>query len=229
MAREVKALSFIDCVHFAPHQLVDVKELGCDFLACSAYKFHGPHIGVMYGRRERLESLDVPKLEPAPETNPERLETGTQNHEGIVGRRGRGQLSGFPRTRDGWRRRRTGDSARAAAGRVRIVSRAGGTTRRTALGRAERAGRREAFRPSTDAPRTPTLAFTVKGKPRCGGHAGGSPTEASSPLMVISTRPRSRERLGVTESGFVRIGCACYTTSEEAGRVIEAVRAIAAR
>ena len=85
MAREAEALSFVDAVHFAPHQLVDVREWGCDFLACSAYKFHGPHVGVLYGKRELLEALDVPKLQPAPETVPDRLETGTQNHEGIVG------------------------------------------------------------------------------------------------------------------------------------------------
>ena len=83
--READALSFVDAVHYAPHQLVDVKDWGCDFLACSAYKFHGPHVGVLYGKRDRLAALEFPKLEPAPETVPERLETGTQNHEGIVG------------------------------------------------------------------------------------------------------------------------------------------------
>ena len=97
MAREANALSFVDAVHYAPHQLVDVREWGCDFLACSAYKFHGPHVGVLYGKRERLEALDLPKLEPAPETVPEKLETGTQNHEGIVGRCGRGGLSRLAR------------------------------------------------------------------------------------------------------------------------------------
>ena len=85
MAREADALTFVDAVHYAPHQLVDVREWGCDFLACSAYKFYGPHVGVLYGRRDRIEDLEVAKLEPAPETAPERLETGTQNHEGIVG------------------------------------------------------------------------------------------------------------------------------------------------
>ena len=64
---------------------MDVQAWGCDFLACSAYKFYGPHVGVLYGKRERLEALDVPKLEPAPDHVPERIETGTQNHEGIVG------------------------------------------------------------------------------------------------------------------------------------------------
>ncbi len=85
MAHEAGALAFVDAVHFAPHQLVDVRQWDCDFLACSAYKFYGPHVGVLYGKREQIESLDAPRLEPAPETAPERLETGTQNHEGIVG------------------------------------------------------------------------------------------------------------------------------------------------
>ena len=85
MAREAEALTFVNAVHFAPHQLVDVQDWGCDFLACSAYKFYGPHVGVLYGKRERLEALEVPKLAPAPDHVPDRLETGTQNHEGIVG------------------------------------------------------------------------------------------------------------------------------------------------
>ena len=72
-------------MHYAPHELVDVQELDCDFLSCSAYKFYGPHIGVLYGRHELLASIDFPKLLPSPDTPPERAETGTQNHEGIAG------------------------------------------------------------------------------------------------------------------------------------------------
>src|SRR6185369_15452855 len=85
LAHAKGALVFVDAVHYAPHMLVDVKALGCDFLACSAYKFYGPHIGVLWGKRDLIASLDVPKLIPAPEAPPERLETGTQNHEGIIG------------------------------------------------------------------------------------------------------------------------------------------------
>ena len=85
LARDAGALTFVDAVHYAPHRLVDVRAIGCDFLACSAYKFYGPHVGVLYGRGERLGAVDIPKLEPAPETAPERVETGTLNHEGIAG------------------------------------------------------------------------------------------------------------------------------------------------
>src|SRR5262249_19728353 len=75
----------LHAVHFAPHVLPDVAEIGCDYLACSPYKFYGPHLGVLWGRQELIEALDVPRLEPAPDWSPERLETGTLSHEGIVG------------------------------------------------------------------------------------------------------------------------------------------------
>lgn len=84
-AQAVGAMTFIDAVHFAPHGLIDVASLGCDFLACSAYKFFGPHVGVMYGRRELLESIPAFKLRPAPDSLPGKWMTGTQSHEGIVG------------------------------------------------------------------------------------------------------------------------------------------------
>ena len=63
---------FVDAVHHAPHALIDVRDWNCDFLACSAYKFCGPHIGILYGRHDLLDSLDFPKLAPAPDSAPER-------------------------------------------------------------------------------------------------------------------------------------------------------------
>src|SRR5438477_10245888 len=85
MAHSLGAKIFVDAVHYAPHELIDVSDWNCDFLACSAYKFYGPHIGILYGRHDLLGSLDFPKLIPAPDSAPERAETGTQNHEGIAG------------------------------------------------------------------------------------------------------------------------------------------------
>jgi selenocysteine lyase/cysteine desulfurase len=78
-------LVFLDAVHYAPHDLIDVQAWGCDFLACSAYKFYGPHVGILWGRRELLEELSAYKVKPATETLPGRWMTGTQNHEGIAG------------------------------------------------------------------------------------------------------------------------------------------------
>ncbi len=84
-ARSAGALTFVDAVHYAPHGRIDVQRLGCDFLACSPYKFFGPHLGVMYGRRELLERLDAYRLRPSPATPPGKWMTGTQSHESICG------------------------------------------------------------------------------------------------------------------------------------------------
>ena len=85
LARAVGARSFIDAVHYAPHGPIDVRALDCDFLACSPYKFFGPHMGVIYGKREHLERLQPYKVRPAANATPDRWETGTKNHEGLVG------------------------------------------------------------------------------------------------------------------------------------------------
>src|SRR6266513_2810627 len=84
-AHAVGALEFVDGVHYSSHHMADVRAWNCDFFVCSAYKFYGPHVGVLWGRGELLEKMDAPRLEPAPAQAPERLETGTLNHEGIVG------------------------------------------------------------------------------------------------------------------------------------------------
>lgn len=84
-AREAGAWSYIDAVHYAPHGPIDVRAIGCDFLACSAYKFFGPHQGLLYGRRELLERLRPYKVRPAEDRPPDRWETGTQNHECMAG------------------------------------------------------------------------------------------------------------------------------------------------
>jgi cysteine desulfurase family protein (TIGR01976 family) len=84
-AKQVGALSYLDAVHYAPHGLLDVQAWGCDFLACSAYKFFGPHLGILWGRRELLEKLPAYKVRPATETLPGRWMSGTQSHEAIAG------------------------------------------------------------------------------------------------------------------------------------------------
>jgi cysteine desulfurase family protein (TIGR01976 family) len=84
-AREAGALSYIDAVQLAPHVAIDVQELACDFLVCSAYKFFGPHQGILWGRRDLLESLQPYKVRAAPDNLPSCFETGTQSHEGMAG------------------------------------------------------------------------------------------------------------------------------------------------
>lgn len=85
MAHEVGAVVWVDAVHYAPHRPIDVRSLGCDFLVCSAYKFFGPHVGVVWGRSDLLEKLSAYKVRPSDRHPPGKFETGTQNFEGIAG------------------------------------------------------------------------------------------------------------------------------------------------
>ncbi|WP_199437398.1 cysteine desulfurase-like protein [Vibrio owensii] len=85
MAHSIGAQVYVDAVHYAPHHLVDVQALGCDFLACSAYKFFGPHVGIAYVADQWLHSVKPYKVEPATNIGPGRFETGTQSFEGLAG------------------------------------------------------------------------------------------------------------------------------------------------
>jgi len=85
LAHAVGALVYVDAVHYAPHELVDVQALDCDFLACSAYKFFGPHLGMVYGKKEHLDGFTPYKVEPAKDVAPGRWETGTQSFEAMAG------------------------------------------------------------------------------------------------------------------------------------------------
>jgi cysteine desulfurase family protein (TIGR01976 family) len=85
LAHAVGAWVFVDAVHYAPHGFIDVRALDCDFLTCSAYKFFGPHLGILYGKRELLARLSPYKVRPASDENPERWETGTLSFEALAG------------------------------------------------------------------------------------------------------------------------------------------------
>ena len=217
LARDAGALTFVDAVHYAPHALVDVGAIGCDFLACSAYKFYGPHVGILYGRRERLEELDLPKLAPAPETAPERIETGTLNHEGIVGAAAAvdflASLGG-----EGSRRERLGRTFAALHRRGQEL------IERLWLGLDATPGVR-LYGPVPGQPRTPTIGFTVA------GHTTDDVAAALADEGVFVSNgdfyaTTVVERLGLTPHGLVRAGCACYTTIDEIDRLLEGVRRV---
>jgi cysteine desulfurase family protein (TIGR01976 family) len=220
LAREAGALTFVDAVHYAPHNLVDVRAIECDFLACSAYKFYGPHLGVLYGRKERLESLDAPKLAPAPETAPERLETGTQNHEGIAGAAAAVEfLAALCEGKSRRERLRT-----AYAG---LHQRGQALVERLWTGLRETPGV-TLYGPPPSEPRTPTVAFTVKGKgcDEVAASLAGRGVFVSSGDFYATTVVA---RLGLAGKGLVRAGCACYTTPEEVDRLLEGVGFLAGR
>ena len=220
LTRDAGALSFVDAVHYAPHHPVDVARIGCDFLACSAYKFYGPHIGVLYGRQELLRTLDVPKLDPAPDTVPERLESGTLNHEGIAG--AAAAVEFLASLTPGVGRR-----ARLEAAMSGLHRRGQELLRRLHQGLAAVPGVR-LYGPSPDQPRTPTLAFSV---------AGLASHDVSARLAEEAVFVSSGDfyaagvaaRYGMAREGLVRAGCACYTTAEEVDRLIEGVARLSSR
>ena len=220
LAHAAGALVFVDAVHYAPHVLVDVRALGCDFLACSAYKFYGPHVGVLFGTRELVQALDVPKLEPAPEHAPERLETGTQNHEGIAGAAAAVEFlaslapSGLSR-RDALAATYAALHARGQAQVERLWSGLGAIRGVTLYG------------PPPDKPRTSTVSFAVSGRSSedLARHLATKGVFVSNGDFYATTVVR---RLGLGDAGLLRIGCAAYTTDEEVARVIEGVEAFVA-
>jgi cysteine desulfurase family protein (TIGR01976 family) len=213
---------FVDAVHYAPHALLNVEAWDCDYLACSAYKFFGPHVGILYGKRQLLEGLPAYRLRPAPDDLPGRWMTGTQSHEGIAGTLAAVEY--------------LADLGRSVAGQVK--------DRRTALGSAyesivsyERALCRELLSGLAGLPsikvygitdqkrlteRVPTISLT---------HARRSPREVAEHLdrrgifawhgnfyaLALS------EALGLEPEGMVRIGLLHYNTSDEVKRLLAAL------
>jgi selenocysteine lyase/cysteine desulfurase len=214
LVHEAGGLCFVDAVHYTPHVLVDVRGLGCDFLACSAYKFYGPHVGMLYGRSGLVERLDVPKLAPAPEEAPERLETGTLNHEGIAGTAGAVEFLASI-ANEGTRRERLRAAFDALHRRGQAL------VERLWMGLKQVPGVR-LYGPEPGEPRTPTVAFTVQGRnsDEVARSLAGAGVFVSNGDFYATTVV---QRLGLEPSGLVRAGCACYTTEREVDRLVAGV------
>lgn len=214
-AHDAGALVFVDAVHAGPHRSIDVEKLGCDFLAVSAYKFFGPHLGVLYGRIDHLAGLDAYKVRPAPSDPPGKWETGTQSFESIA----------------------------AVTATVDYIARLGGSeeTRRSSLLRAYEnisvhetrlsrqflAGISDLSKvrlygvPEADDRRVSTFAIGIDGY-----HPGDAAQRLlDNGLYVWSGHyyaMNAMAELGVLdEGGLVRIGFVHYNTSQEVDRVLE--------
>ena len=219
LAHRAGAEVFIDAVHYAPHRSIDVKAWDCDYLACSAYKFYGPHVGILYGKKKRIEALDFPKLDPAPNESPERVETGTQNHEGIVGAAAAVEFIASLGHQSGTLRERLETSY------VMHMSHGAELLHRLWAGLAAVDGL-TLYGPQPNDERTPTLSFTLR------GHSTNDIARALAKKGVFVSNGDFYamtviERLGQAADGVVRVGCSCYTTGDEVERVIDGVREIA--
>jgi cysteine desulfurase family protein (TIGR01976 family) len=218
-AKAAGALVALDGVHYAQHRLLDLHGVGADVVACSPYKFFGPHLGILAVRRELLETWAPYKLVPAPDHAPERWETGTQNHEGLVGLTAAigylGSLGGGP----GPRRAQLAAGYEAIAAHERRLA-ARFLSGLDGLPHVRLWGIRDAARLEE---RTPTFAMRVGTQPPI----ETAKSLASRGIFVWDGDYYAREimtRLGLLETGgAVRIGFCHYHTADEVDRVLEAL------
>ena len=215
-ARAVGAVVAVDAVHAAPHVPMDRDAIGADVLTCSAYKFFGPHVGVTAIRRGLFEGLPVHRLDPAPDHIPDKLETGTQNHEGIAGVKG--ALDFIASLGEGASlRERFLDAMRTVE------------EHETRLADRFRAGLREIpgvtlYAAPDTVRKTPTVAFRLEGHAPLGvcRHAADHGFFIAAGDFYASTLSR---KLGLDGSGgFVRAGLAPYNTEEEVDRFVGVLR-----
>lgn len=220
-AHAAGAWTYVDAVHAAPHLPIDVRAVETDFLACSTYKFFGPHAGVLYGRREILDGLPSYKLKPAHD----RFETGTANHEGMAGvTLAVDYLAGVGETFGG-AAPNAGRGDRVRAGMTAIRAYEMGLYGRLVDGLERLRGIR--LYGITDrarfTDRTPTAALTIEGHaPRAIAESLGREGIATWDGDFYATG--LVERLGLAETGgLLRIGLTHYNTADEVDRVVEAL------
>jgi cysteine desulfurase family protein (TIGR01976 family) len=229
IAHEAGALCFVDAVHFAPHGVIDVAAVGCDFLACSAYKFFGPHTGILWGRYELLDRLAAYKVRPAGDAPPHKWETGTQSFESIAGVRGAiAYLEWLGTASDeGPRPRR--ETLRSVMTTIREYER--GLSRAMLEGLQVIPGL--TIHGITDVSRldqrVPTCSFTLEGwHPR--KICEELDKEGIAAWDGNFYAPEVTTRLGLEgKGGMVRVGAVHYNTLEEVHKLVAAVGALARR
>ena len=224
-AHAVGAEVFLDAVHYAPHALPDVIGWDCDWLACSAYKFFGPHVGVLWGRADLLRSLTPYKLRPVTETLPGRWMTGTQNFEGIAGTKAAvdylANLGRYLRPATAGLRDALGVAYSAIADyEQQLASRL--LEGLTAIPQLRVLGLTDLKRLDD---RTPTVSFLRERLPAVEiaskrGDAGVCVGQGNFYALQVS------EAFGLEPQGVVRVGLMHYNTPEEVERLLDAVRQI---
>lgn len=234
LAHEAGAMAYIDAVQYAPHGPIDVESLDPDFLVCSAYKFFGPHVGVLYGKAEHLENLPAYKVRPAPDEYPDRWETGTANFEGLAGLSAAvdhlawiGERFGEPYggQAKGYRgRRRTLKLALAA---IKDYEQTLSTALIEGLESIDGVTVRGITDPEMVDQRVPTVIFSVAGKhpqdvagelDRAGIYVWDGDYYALEVMKALGME---------AHGGMVRVGAAHYNTDREVERFLEEVERIA--
>ena len=218
----VGAELFVDAVHMAPHKSMDVTDWNCDYLVCSAYKFFGPHIGVLYGRKDRMQSLIPYKLRPAPDSLPGRWMTGTQNHACIAGAAAAvdyiASLSPIPADHQNRRERLIDAMSIISYYETELISKLIegllSNPRLKVFGITD---------PNRMSERAPTVSFQVAGATSIEmaqrlGDQGVFAWHGNYYALPLT------ESLGTEPAGMVRLGCMHYNTLEEVERTLDLLR-----
>ncbi len=231
LAKEVGAITIVDAVNYALHGPIDVKDIDCDFLFCSAYKFFGPHIGILYGKKEKMEALRTIKVKEQEDWAPLKFETGTLNHEGIHGAAesvefiasiGEKYIDYFAEELKGLEGRRK----KVIAGMLAIEAYEQPITEYL-IDELRKIPGVKVYGPPKGHPRTSTISFTMSNK---------SPREAAEYLGEKGIfvwdgdffASKTVFVLGLKESGgLIRIGLAPYNTKEEIDRALEGIKELA--
>jgi len=236
MAHDAGALVYADAVQYAPHGSIDVQDIGCDFLVCSAYKFFGPHVGILYGRYDLLDGLTAYKVRPAPARPPGKFETGTLNHEGIAGVLGAVEYLAwvgdtFGGEGEAWREAGFSGQKLAVHKGLAAIRSHEFELSRTLIQAIESVPGTRIYGITDEKrldQRVPTVSFRLEGKhPRAIaealGNAGFYVWDGNYYALAVT------DRLGIeTSGGMVRVGAAHYNTVDEVARFGEALKKIAA-
>ena len=218
----VGAELFVDAVHMAPHKSMDVTDWNCDYLVCSAYKFFGPHIGVLYGRKDRMQSLIPYKLRPAPDSLPGRWMTGTQNHACIAGAAAAvdyiASLSPIPADHQNRRERLIDAMSIISNYETELISKL--LEGLLSIPRFNVFGITD---PNRMSERAPTVSFQVAGATSIEvaqrlGDQGVFAWHGNYYALPLT------ESLGTEPAGMVRLGCMHYNTLEEVERTLDLLR-----
>ncbi|WP_210571406.1 cysteine desulfurase-like protein [Streptomyces sp. GESEQ-4] len=210
---ETGALLYVDGVHYTAHALVDVEQLGADFYVCSPYKFLGPHHGVLAARPELLESLHPDKLLPSTDAVPERFELGTLPYEFLAGTRAAVDfLAGLDTGATGTRRERLASAFAALEEHENVL--------RARIDKGLSALEQQVTVHSRAADRTPTLLLTFEGHSTADAYDFLAQRGVQAPAGSFYALEASR-RLGLSDTGGLRVGLAPYNDTEDVDRLLE--------
>ncbi len=228
LAHDVGAITIVDAVHFALHGAIDVKNIDTDYLFCSAYKFFGPHVGVLYAKKNQMENLRTLKVQEQEDKAPYKFETGTLNHEGIagaaeaiefisdIGLKTGNQFSDITSNLEGRRKN-------IMAGML-FIEEYERPLSESFTKELKKVANVKVYSPPEEYPKTSTISFTMNGV-----HPNTIAKHLASQGIFVWDgdfyAAQLTNSLGLNESGgFVRIGLAPYNTEEELDRTLAAIR-----